>query len=141
MDRSVLVVISDAEVIDGQGGIIEKSFMGVRGGFESGVMPTFWRNRYLGCAMAVRRPLLRLALPIPRTVPMHDMWLGVLAALRGKVAYIATPYIQYRRHDTNRTPLRSPLHWPHMIKWRAGLFIGLFRRIVIDSLFGRGARR
>src|SRR5271167_3106635 len=75
-NRSTLVVISDAEVINGEGEIISKSFMAFRDGFRGGVVANLWRNRYLGCAMAVRRSLLSVALPIPHRVPMHDMWLG-----------------------------------------------------------------
>jgi glycosyltransferase involved in cell wall biosynthesis len=131
-NRSILVVISDAEVIDGEGSIIAHSFMAVRHGFKGGVIATLWRNRYLGCAMAVRRSLLRIALPIPHNVPMQDMWLGVLGQLQGEVAYLKTPYLQYRRHKENSTPLYSQFRWRNMIRWRVGLLTALLQRLWVS---------
>jgi len=129
---STLVVISDAEVINGEGEITAKSFMAVRRGFKGGVVATIWRNRYLGCAMAVRRSLLGVALPIPRGIPMHDMWLGLLGQLEGKVVYLNTPYLQYRRHNKNSTPLYSQLRWRNMIHWRLGLLSALTQRMWVS---------
>jgi glycosyltransferase involved in cell wall biosynthesis len=133
---SILVVISDAEVIDADGNVIAKSFMAVRHGFKSGVAATLLRNRYLGCAMAVRRSLLKTALPIPRAVPMQDMWLGVLGRLQGEVIYLSTPYIKYRRHNMNDTPLHSQLRWRNLVRWRFGLLTALMQRM-LRSRWGR----
>jgi len=116
----VTAVISDAEVIDAEGRVTATSFMAARGGFEAGLLATLWRSRYLGCAMAVRRSLLQLALPIPAHVPMHDMWLGAMARLSGEVVYLPRPLIQYRRHGENVSPdSRQP--WGQMLRWRWAL--------------------
>ena len=128
-NRAALVVISDAQVIDAEGNVVAESFMAVRRGFKSGVMATLWRSRYLGCAMALRRSLLALALPIPRVVPMQDMWLGVIGRIRGGVVYIDAPYLQYRRHGMNITPLRSQLNWRSMATWRIALLVAVIQRI------------
>jgi glycosyltransferase involved in cell wall biosynthesis len=90
-DELCLVVISDASLIDAESRRIANSFMEGRGGFRSGFWSNVVRNRYLGCAMAVRRRLLTAALPIPSHVPMHDMWLGILGGRLGHVAYLRTP--------------------------------------------------
>jgi glycosyltransferase involved in cell wall biosynthesis len=133
---SILVVISDAEVIDADGNVIAKSFMAVRHGFKGGVAATLVRNRYMGCAMAVRRSLLRIALPIPRGVPMQDIWLGILGRLQGEVVYLSTPYIKYRRHSMNDTPLHSRLRWRNLVRWRLGLLTALLQRMLV-SRWGR----
>ena len=125
---STLVVTSDAEIIDGEGLTVAPSLMALRGGFKSGVIATLWRNRYTGCTMAVRRRLLDLALPIPSAVPMHDIWLGIIARLRGEVTYLQTPYLQYRRHDTNESPLHSRMRWGEMARWRLGLMLSISGR-------------
>jgi glycosyltransferase involved in cell wall biosynthesis len=127
-DPGALVVISDAEIIDADGRLIAPSLMAIRGGFSGDVLATLWRNRYTGCTMAIRRTLLDVALPIPGAAPMHDMWLGALGALRGRVVYLPTAYLRYRRHGTNETPLRSLGHWPDLIRWRVGLLVSLIRR-------------
>ena len=128
-DSRVLVVVSDAELIDAQGVVTAPSFMATRGGFKGGVWNTLIRNRYLGCAMAIRRDLLSVALPIPDSVPMHDMWLGGLGAAFGKVSYIPVPLIQYRRHDSNVSPDKSQ-GWMQMLAWRIRLFTSWIYRII-----------
>ena len=135
-NRSTLVVISDAEVINGEGRIMAPSFMALRHGFNGGLIATLWRNRYLGCAMAIRSSLLKIALPIPRSVPMHDMWLGVLGKVKGRIVYLSTPYLQYRRHSANATQMLSQFRWKDIARWRVGLLIALLRRILESKLGG-----
>jgi len=133
-DRKVSVVISDAQVIDGDGIVRSGSyFEDLRGGFAGSLPATLWRSRYLGCAMAVRHSLLRAALPIPAGVPMHDMWLGALGAVFGRVVYVRRPLLQYRRHAANVSPLTSA-SVPQIIRWRWALLSLLLRRCCAVSL-------
>jgi glycosyltransferase involved in cell wall biosynthesis len=123
-----LVVVSDAQLIDAQGVLTAPSFMATRGGFRGGLWSTLWRNRYLGCAMAVRRELLRMALPIPHRAPMHDMWLGVLGRLCGRVQYIPMPLLSYRRHGGNVSPAHHQ-SWARMLRWRLALLAAVTVRM------------
>jgi glycosyltransferase involved in cell wall biosynthesis len=127
-DPRTLVVVSDAQVIDANGALMEPSFMATRGGFRGDLWATLWRNRYLGCAMAVRRELLRVALPIPRHAPMHDMWLGVLGRLCGRVQYLPMQLINYRRHGGNVSPSHHQ-RWGRMLRWRLALITALMLRL------------
>lgn len=126
-DTRTLVVVSDAQLIDASGSVTAPSFMATRGGFRGGILSTLVRNRYLGCAMALRRELLVAALPIPRSVPMHDMWLGALGSILGRVHYISAPLMQYRRHGGNVSPSRRQ-GWLRMLRWRLALLFALASR-------------
>ena len=128
-DPAVCLVISDAEVIDEEGKLIAASFMENRGGFDGSLPGTLWRSRYLGCAMAVRRRVLEVALPIPRFVPMHDMWLGVIGTAVGRVVYLPTSYLRYRRHGNNLSPGRSS-SLVRLLSWRGSLLFMLVCRLV-----------
>ena len=75
----------------------------------------------------MRRRLLDFALPIPRDVPMHDMWLGSLAALHGRVDFIDLPLVQYRRHAGNVSPDR-PATIGQMLRWRYRLLKNVLQR-------------
>lgn len=70
----------------------------------------FWRNvfnnRYLGCCLAFSRELLTAALPFPRRIPMHDMWLGQLCALIGTTEFVPVKTIKYRKHAASLTEFR-----------------------------------
>lgn len=127
LEGGALLVVSDARIIDADGRLIAESFMARRHGFRGGVVSTLIRNRYLGCAMAFRRELLADVLPIPATVPQHDMWIGILAAARGTVVYLPTPLIEYRRHDGNLSSLRRA-SWARMLVWRWRLLTLLIGR-------------
>jgi glycosyltransferase involved in cell wall biosynthesis len=140
------VVISDASVIDANGRQISPSFMETRGGFRGDVVRNFVRNRFLGCAMAMRASMLRGALPIPDLAPMHDMYFGMIGSLTGTVHYLERPYLLYRRHGSNASP-SSRANWMQVIKWRVGLLRALaeaawrpgVRKAILD--FRRARRR
>ena len=58
-------------------------------------------NQVTGCACAINRSLLELALPVPRDVLMHDWWLALLASSVGKIGFISKPLVKYRQHVSN----------------------------------------
>jgi hypothetical protein len=59
------------------------------------------RSYVLGCACAVNRPLLDLALPLPDAIASHDWWLAMCAAAGGEIACLDKPLLDYRRHGAN----------------------------------------
>ena len=119
-DPECIVVISDAQIIDGESRMFADSFMRTHGGFSRGFWANLYHNRYLGCAMAVRRRLVIAALPFPTYVPMHDMWLGMLGCLLGHVVYLPVPWLRYRRHASNVSP-SSRQSWQRVLVWRMNL--------------------
>lgn len=123
----VSAVISDARLIDGAGLAVAPSFMALRGGFAGGLISTLIKNRYLGCAMAIRKSVLRKGLPLPALAPMHDMWLGAIARSMGRIAFIETPLIAYRRHGGNVSPVHHQSA-ARMIAWRLQFALALALR-------------
>jgi len=96
------LIVTDCSLIDEHGAILATSFFG-----QHGSRPGFWsnliRNSYLGCCMAFRRSLLEKALPLPANIPMHDIWLGILAEWYGAACFYPEPLVAYRRHGANAT--------------------------------------
>jgi glycosyltransferase involved in cell wall biosynthesis len=132
-DPRALIVISDVKVVDSNLQLVAESFQATRGGFKGGLVDTIWKNRYLGCAMALRRELLQHALPIPATVPMHDMWLGAICQAIGRAVYLPRAYLLYRRHGKNASPsVHQSL--PVMLRWRMALTVAFLRRYVAIKL-------
>jgi glycosyltransferase involved in cell wall biosynthesis len=125
---SGVIVISDASVIDERGNVVLDSFMATRGGFAAGFGRTLVRNRYLGCAMALRRSVVEAGLPIPRRVPMHDMWFGAIGSLMGEVVYLPEPLLRYRRHSGNVSPAHRQSLWK-MLQWRIALLASVAARV------------
>lgn len=57
-------------------------------------------NAVVGCTIAMNRPLLELALPVPAGT-MHDWWLAACAAAAGTIQRAARPTVLYRQHSSN----------------------------------------
>ena len=58
-------------------------------------------NQITGCTMMVNRALLRMALPLPCEVIMHDWWCGLISG-SGRRSFIETASILYRQHGSNQ---------------------------------------
>lgn len=130
-----LIVMSDAEVIDETGLLLAPSFQALRGGFKPNFTPNLIKNRYLGCSMSFRRKLLDYIIPIPREVPMHDIWIGAIGCILGQVCYYPYPLIKYRRHANNVSP-STRRSFIQMTRWRINLlFLVAFRIFSIKLNF------
>ncbi len=98
------LVLHDASVVNAQGQeILPSLFMLLHS--RPGLLKNILKNSYVGCCMAFRRSLLVWALPFPVGVPMHDVWLGCVAEMIGRVRFLPDPLLHYRRHGDNQTAL------------------------------------
>lgn len=126
-----LLVVSDCRVVDKNLNELHASFFKLRnsgGGFWRNV----YKNSYLGCCMAFRKDLLVYALPMPEHVPMHDMWLGLLANCVGKVKFLPEALMLYRRHDKNASPTaqKSNFSLYRQLGYRIRLSLLLLKRLI-----------
>jgi hypothetical protein len=83
------------------------------------------RSFVLGCACAVNRSLLEVALPLPEIVASHDWWLALCAAGAGQITCLDVPLLEYRRHAASASQAAfwnafhgSPGGWRR--RWRIG---------------------
>lgn len=127
--RTCLLVVTDCRVVDGELNVTHESFFRLRNS-GPGIIHNLWRNSYLGCCMAFRRELLQMALPFPARLPMHDMWLGMLAETQGRTYFLPEALLLYRRHGGNAsdTAEKSTSSLGRMIAYRARLATALFWR-------------
>ena len=54
-----------------------------------------------GCTVMMNNALVRRMYPIPKGVYAHDSWASLIAAALGKVSYLDTATIDFRRHGAN----------------------------------------
>ncbi|MCQ2193839.1 MAG: glycosyltransferase family 2 protein [Paludibacteraceae bacterium] len=94
------LVLSDCAVVDAELNVLDDSYFKMNRS-KMGVFNNLVKNSYLGCCMAFRRSVLQYALPFPKTLVPHDIWLGLLAEAKGKVSFLPTPTLYYRRHSAN----------------------------------------
>ncbi len=125
--RRPYLVVLDAQVVDENEAMIHPSVLQK---LKAG--PGFWKNlydnRYLGCCIAFSRDLLARALPFPRRIPMHDMWLGQLCERIGSTAFIPEVTMQYRKHGASLTDFKIEFRPWLQIKRRVSLAWNLLCR-------------
>jgi glycosyltransferase involved in cell wall biosynthesis len=61
------------------------------------------KTNYFGCAMAFKRELVPLIVPIPSYVESHDLWIALAANQIGSNLHIGDKTLRKRRHDGNTT--------------------------------------
>lgn len=124
-DPAVTVVISDADLVDDRGQELPGSLWGElevhppdrRRLVESPPGPVLHHAITAGCALAVSRRVLEVALPFPDVLGapahpvLHDRWLSMVGACLGQVRLVDRPLLAYRRHPGQAVGARrvSPL--------------------------------
>ncbi|KAF0218730.1 MAG: family 2 glycosyl [Geobacteraceae bacterium] len=99
------LIALDGYVVDADEAVIGDSIFG-RLNAGPGFFKNIFDNRYPGCCLAFSRELLSVALPFPKRIPMHDMWLGQLCELMGKTEFVPVKTIKYRKHGASLTDFR-----------------------------------
>lgn len=124
-EHSVDLVMHDVRVMNGD--LTEElmpSFFEYRGSCV-GFWKNMIKNRYMGCAMALRANRLADSIPIPEDVPMHDQWIGMRNDMHGNGGYcLPDKLLLYRRHGGNVSDFDKNSVWV-MIRNRVRLLIRL----------------
>jgi glycosyltransferase involved in cell wall biosynthesis len=126
---NLMAVQADADIIDSEGRRISDSFFSLRK-CGPGLWKNFHKNTWQGCSMAFRRGLLEVALPFPRKIPMHDVWIGMLAEMAGDVLFLRETLTSYRRHSDNQS-LAKPAGVRQVVLWRLRLLGAIFLRLPV----------
>ena len=92
-------VVSDAEVTDSNLNPLYPSLYTIMQVRQGRIYNTVWKNGYTGCCMAFRRNVLNASLPFPKNIPMHDIWIGNVAAYKYNVKFISDKLVLFRRHE------------------------------------------
>ncbi len=106
-DENVTLACSDVIPIDAEGKKLADSIIELRPrqqflsgeGLASGLI---YKNFVSGCTLLIRSDIAKLALPFA-TYLVHDHYLAIFSAMRGKIAVSDTPLIKYRLHGSNQT--------------------------------------
>lgn len=94
------LVVHDAILVDSKENQLVDSFF-IRNRSKPGFIHNLRRNSYLGCCMLFQKVVLNKALPFPANTPMHDIWIGNVASRLGKVLFLPSTLVKYRRHGNN----------------------------------------
>ena len=121
------LVITDSVVTDENLQTIQSSFFNF---YKSGpgLIKNSVRNTYFGACMAFRRRILNAAMPFPTTNEIgHDIWIGLVAEIIGKVQFLHQPLLLYRRHASALTKLDGSL----MTRSKRPLCVKIWSRMIV----------
>lgn len=94
------MVVCDCSFINDEGKVLLDSYFDLVKS-SPGVLRNLKKNTYFGCCMAFRKEILQKALPFPKDIPMHDIWLGFVSDLLYKSVFLKEPLTYYRKHSNN----------------------------------------
>ncbi|EOT48048.1 MULTISPECIES: glycosyltransferase family 2 protein [Enterococcus] len=124
------VVVSDLTIVDEQEQILYPSYFHYRK-VKAGFYRNILKNSFIGAGMAMRKSLLDQALPFPKNIPMHDMWLGLVA--RNRVYFLSEPLVYYRRHEQNASEIQTTSSSKQKLIWRYNLINALISRLIFKK--------
>jgi glycosyltransferase involved in cell wall biosynthesis len=81
------------------------------------------KNSVTGCTVVGRTSMLKKALPLPPGIPMHDWWLGIMAASCSGIVPLKSSTVLYRQHGSNATGAYGNL-WTRVA--RSGQRLGVY---------------
>jgi glycosyltransferase involved in cell wall biosynthesis len=110
-----LVVSSNSDYMDAAGSRISCDMRRVtaqesRRHFRNIMRIFAGRSGYYGCAMAFRRNIVPVILPIPEYVEAHDLWIALASNLLGSNLHIEASTLARRIHGGNASLARRSLY-------------------------------
>lgn len=94
------LVMSDCQVVDENLKLRHYSFYDLNGS-RKGLLRNLIKNSYMGCCMAFRSKLKARILPFPADIPIHDMWIGLIAEMYYNIYIMPDSLVMHRRHASN----------------------------------------
>ena len=119
-----LLVVLDSAVVNERLELIQPSVFGYMHS-GTGLFKNIYKNTYIGCHMAFSRNLVPLILPFPKKIPMHDMWIGLVSELVGRVVFVNSTSMLFRRTGRNFTQPHNS--WKTRFAWRINLVVSLLK--------------
>lgn len=105
-------VISDNTTVAADDKVISDSFYAVNRTRSGKWYNLLIKNGYLGCCMAFRRNVMESSLPFPSDIPMHDIWIGNVAAFKYSLCFIPDKLMHYNRHGDNASSASASSTYP-----------------------------
>jgi glycosyltransferase involved in cell wall biosynthesis len=139
-NSSAMLVSSNSNFVDSKGGKIDFNIDGVDSNFSdknlSNIIDIFkGKENYYGCAMALKKELKELILPIPNYVESHDLWIAMAANIAKSNLHCDEATLNRRVHGANASIVKRKLHlklWSRIIFARS-MFHLFFRKLLLKK--------
>ena len=106
-------------------------------GIYTTLLGNVFKFGFLGCCMAMKKPILESALPFPKNEKLatFDNWLFLIGITKFKLKIQTKPLIEYRRHDKNISTggFVSNKSLKFKLQYRLYIVLNLVRRIFLNK--------
>jgi glycosyltransferase involved in cell wall biosynthesis len=136
LQNDSLLVSSNTNFINSKGEILEYKMDGIKSknskkNLKNIIDIYLGKDNYYGCAMAFKKDLKQLILPIPSYVESHDLWIAKAANLVKLNIHCDNITLSRRVHGNNASIIKRPLYkklWARIIFTRS-IFELVFRSL------------
>jgi glycosyltransferase involved in cell wall biosynthesis len=134
LKNNTLVMSNFSIINDDDDGVVNDLYF-IKNPVSNSILNNIMTNPFFGCAMAFRKEILNLILPIPRWCVSYDLWIGCLCIKKYSFCFINKPLHKYRRHGTNNSPATKKSRNNIVFKmfWRMQFIIILFNRFILNK--------
>jgi glycosyltransferase involved in cell wall biosynthesis len=99
-----IMIHTDLEIVGEKLNVISRSFwefnqIDIQS--ENNLQKLFYRNVATGCTMIFNKIAKDISLPFPRELRVHDWWINMQVAAKGKVEHLTIQTVLYRQHQNN----------------------------------------
>lgn len=94
------VVTGNCALTDSQLNVIQPKYYTTLSPIDKSVWGNFVKDLWLGSCMAFKREVLIQALPFPKKMAAHDLWIALYSQIHFKCGYYPKVLQLYRRHDS-----------------------------------------
>ena len=126
------LVLTDCSLVDNGLRMVKESFFDLNGS-RSGILRNLLiKNAYMGCCMSFKRKVSARAMPFPPNLPMHDLWLGLIAEVYFTPIFVPQKLVLYRRHLENASSsgFKSKNSFLKKVKIRMTIIILLVTKLI-----------
>lgn len=102
--QTPILIHTDLRVVDSDCKLLASSFLKLNRikHVENNPLRTLVvQNFVTGCTAIINRSLINVSLPIPRDAIIHDWWIALVAACRGRIVFVPEATVLYRQHRSN----------------------------------------
>lgn len=99
-----IIIHSDLTVVDSNSNVLYRSFMKrsrLNANYADNIYKLAINNVVTGCTMIFNKQVKEISFPISEKAVMHDWWLALNTALKGKIIFYPHSTILYRQHLNN----------------------------------------